>query len=280
LKRNDIDFVIFERNKTGGSSANANLIENYPGFPKGITGDKFTGLLEKHLVNWRIEPIFAEVTAADFDGNGFVVTTSIGIFLADYLIVAAGTVPLKDTSLSIGKDAIDKVFYEIAGTKLDNKQQAAIIGGGDAAFDYALNLSARGIRTEIFIRGNSPKSLPLLIKRAENDSNISLGTNMKLRAVNGSEQLNLEFLHKNKPIYVKTDCMFFAIGREPATGFLSERLRGLLSALQNENKLFLTGDIKNTLYRQAAIAAGDGLLAAMKIVHSIEEQNESNRKNK
>ncbi len=280
LKRNDIDFIVFERHRIGGLAANANFIENYPGFPKGISGNKFVLMLERHFANLDITPMYSEVKAADFNNNIFTITTNKETYLADYLIIATGTMPLQDKSILIKPEAQPKVFYEIAEAGLDNVKLAAIIGGGDAAFDYALNLSAHGISSTIYIRGELPKALPLLIRRVAADQNISIQTNMKLKEISGTNIINTKIIHKKRELSVKSDCIFIAIGRRPTDDFFSEHLRRQLSALQEKSKLFLTGDINNSRYRQVAIAAGDGLRAAMEIVQSIEKENESNRKNK
>ncbi len=280
LKRYGIDFVIFERDKIGGLAANANLIENYPGFPHGISGGRFVALLEKHFTSLEISLSFAEVRAVDYVGTHFIITADGKKYASDYLIIASGTEPLQDKSILIKPEAKPQVFYEIAGAGLDNVKRAAVIGGGDAAFDYALNLSGRGIETEIFIRGDSPNALALLVERAANDSNITVRTNCRLAEVNGSETLNLKFIHKSSELFVKADCIFFAIGRHGNIKFLTEKMKKESATLQEKGKLFFTGDVKNDIYRQTTIAAGDGLRAAMRIYKSIEKENESNRQNR
>jgi thioredoxin reductase len=84
-------------------------------------------------------------------------------------------------------------------------------------------------------------------------------------------QLELECQSPAGISQFRVDYLIGAIGRMPQTGFISENLRAQSETLQAEGRLYFIGDVKNDIYRQTAIAAGDGLRAAMQIYHELKE---------
>jgi thioredoxin reductase len=76
LRRQGIDPVVFEKDAIGGLLRNANLVENYPGFPGGITGIDLVALLKKQLTEYSVRVITEDVTNLDYDGEFFVAKTA------------------------------------------------------------------------------------------------------------------------------------------------------------------------------------------------------------
>ena len=69
---------------------------------------------------------------------------------------------------------------------------------------------------------------------------------------------------------IDCDYLVYAIGRQPNTGFISPRLLEMAGELERSGALFRIGDVKRGIYRQTAIAVGDGILAAMQIIKNWE----------
>ena len=269
LKRAGIDPLLFEKERVGGLLKNANLIENYPGFPEGIIGKDFSAMLERHLESIQIPIIQEIVELLDFEDDRFIVSTDRRKYKATFVIVASGTQPLIDDDLVIPENAADLVHHDIFPLLDSENKHIVIIGGGDAAFDYALNLSQRN-RITILIRGKKTRCLPLLRERAERIETIDIQFGKTIIEIRSSAKtLELQTDHNIK---IEADQLVMAIGRESCLGFLDDELKANLERLTLENRLFMVGDVVNDRFRQASIAVGDGMKAAMKIIQSCGNQ--------
>jgi thioredoxin reductase len=91
LKRAGIDPLVFERDEVGGLLRNAHSVENYPGFPDGVSGQELVELLKRQLVRWRIDVRMEEVHKISREGDVFIVVSESGEVFAKSVIVATGT---------------------------------------------------------------------------------------------------------------------------------------------------------------------------------------------
>ena len=268
LKRNRINIEIIEKNTAGGLIRSANLVENYPGFPAGIDGSKMGRLLANHLERWDIVPVEDEVVSAGYSGEVFIAECSKGSFAAKFLIIATGTDPVK-TEIPGWREAFGKsAFNEIIPLLTVENKNIAIIGSGDAAFDYALNLGRKN-RVTVNYRSERAKCLPLLFERALVNPAIELKKNRVLKKINSViDRLTLEW----EDDVDESDFLLAAIGREANLNYADETLSSRLQKLQADGVLYLAGDVKNGRNRQMAIAAGDGLKAALAIIQKSEQR--------
>lgn len=267
LKRYNIEALLLEKDEVGGLLKNANLVENYPGFPRGISGEDLVKLFKQQLEEYEIETRFENVLKIDFENDVFTVVTNKGIHLSSSIVIASGTKPRRIPSAKIAKGADKKVFYEIHKLYNVAGKSIAIIGAGDAAFDYALSLSKNN-KVVIFNKGRTVKCLPLLWKRAINSRNISYFAGVRVDSVNCHKSgllLSCNDIVHGDNFEVYTSYLVIAVGREPCLDFLSGRIRDELEKLQRMHLLYMIGDVKNGIYRQVAIAVGDGIKSAMEI---------------
>jgi len=146
-----------------------------------------------------------------------------------------------------------------------------IIGAGDAAFDYALNLSKQN-RVFILNRSDIVKCLPLLKKRAEAQANITYLEQIKMESVylNPGGSLDVKCDQKSTTVNLTCDFLVAAIGREINLDVISENIRNRMESLSENGRLYLIGDVKNGIYRQTSIAVGDGVRAAMQVFKNVE----------
>jgi len=271
LKRYGIDPVIFEKRKIGGLLNNANLVENYPGFPDGITGKKLVSLLEAQAGIHSLNIIANKVDFVEYHDNYFEIILGDEFLKSEYLIVASGTKPNKSTELQISADISDKIDYEIDGFRDIKNKKVVIVGGGDAAFDYALGFHSSN-KVKIINRGEDTCCLKLLKARADKSGNISYKGNTFIKAISRHEnELAVNCKNHNETYDIKADFLIFAIGREPSLDFLSEDLKNKTAKLEDMGLLYFAGDVQNGLFRQTAIAVGDGTKAAMKIYARLKE---------
>lgn len=271
LKRYGLEPVLLEKCQLGGLLWNANLVENYPGFPNGVTGSRLIQLMKKQVERIGVNVATEEVITVDWEEECFKVTTQSGVRDANFLVIASGTKskPLPDI---ISPEARERVFTEVWPLQKAEGKRIVIIGAGDAAFDYALNLSKKRNNVTILNRGETVKCLGLLFERAAREPLIRYRAGVAVSRITVDETAN-SLKVQCEAETVAADYVLFAIGRVPNLDFLSEGIRQRADELIKSGRLYLVGDVKNKSYRQVAIAAGDGLQAAMQIYSRISNEN-------
>ena len=271
LRRYGIEPLIFERNRIGGLLKNADIVENYPGFPNGISGRKLIAALEKHLGDSN-RIFFEDVIELVFEDDLFSVISTGRTIRSRIAIVASGTVPIGFSDIPIPDELNDRIFYDIYPILKEKNKKIAIVGAGDAAFDYALNLGKNN-KIVILNRGNKVRCLPILRERAEALDNVDYLENTKVSSINMStdDRLSITCIRDGNEFEILADYLVFAIGRIPATRFFSNRLNENKDRLEDDGLLYMIGDVNNDLYRQTAIATGDGIKAAMKIAVKLKD---------
>ena len=265
LKRAGLDVTLFEKDEIGGLLLNAYLVENYPGFPLGIEGKQLCRLMKRHLKKWNIKPIKKEVKEVIIKKNSFILNAKGSRNTFRAVILATGTTP-KKLGIPLEQAVVGKlVFYEIKELlpKLKLGNFCAVIGGGDAAFDCALNLARNGIAVEIYFRSKKPKCLPLLEDRVKKLNAICLRSSIIPIAINKREgKLEIKFRSTNgTTTYTsKPDYLLIASGRNSNYELLPKDLEK-----NNIPGLYIAGDVRTGKFRQIGIAVGEGILVAMKV---------------
>jgi thioredoxin reductase (NADPH) len=247
---------------------NANLVENYPGFPGGIPGPELVRrfLLQVEAIGVQIIP--QAVESLTYEKQIFSLLTATGVFNCQTTVIATGTQPLEFESGLIPAEAQARVCSEVYPLLEVRGARIAIVGAGDAAFDYALNL-ARSNSVVILNRSDQVKCLPLLQQRAAVSPHIAYHPQTSLVQVQLAEDGRLA-LRLESPTGVwecTADYLLGALGRRANLDFVSASLQRQASRLEKQGCLYRIGDVSNGHYRQTAIAAGQGLLAAMQIYH-------------
>jgi thioredoxin reductase len=272
LKRYGIHPLLFERAKVGGLLLNANLVENYPGFPQGIPGTDLVSLFALQAQHLNIDVIYEEVIELSYDQGLFQARTAQKNYLSRVAVIASGTKPLHFIDLTIPKVLTELVFYEVYDLLQAVGKCVVIVGSGDAAFDYALNLSKQN-QVIILNRSEEPKCLPLLWERVQKVPAISYQAQAVICQLKKSPQggILIECLSPAGDKQFQADYLVGAIGREAKLDFLSEAFHEQGKVLEEQGVLYLIGDVKNGIYRQTSIAVGEGILAAMKICRQLKE---------
>ena len=261
LKRSGCDFLLLEKNAVGGLLREANLVENFPGIPKGLPGRLLAARLQRQLA---AAGIIAEKTAVrrlGYHDGRFTIHSEKRTLTAAKVVLACGTLPLPFAPPLDLPQLQGRTFTSVLPLLKKEKQTIAVIGGGDAACDYALNL-ARKNRVHLVIRSGRPRALPLLLDRCRRHPNITIHENSPVLAAAAATD---GVILKTREKEIVCQHVLTAIGREPALHFLEPDLRTFLAELQRQKKIYIVGDAGNGIFRQAAIAAADGLHAAMEI---------------
>lgn len=269
LKRYGISPILLEKNEIGGLIINAHKVENYLGFPEGISGVKLVQLMKKQLQQFHIEVHNEEIIDIEYKEFIFFIHTNVRTISSISLVLATGTKPKLITSLEIPPSASDKVFYEVRRILDVTNKRIAIIGAGDAAFDYALNL---GRKNEVCIlnRSNRLKCLPVLNDECDKNPNITYKSNAFIEKIESlNEQLYLTCNCNGEIKQRVANYLLIAIGREPDYRVVGKSLEKSFNDLINAKRLFVIGDLHNDEYRQLSLSVGDGIKAAMEIFKEI-----------
>ena len=275
LIRHDIKPRIFEKKRIGGLVRNAHLVENYPGFAEGVSGPHLTQLLEKQLKRAGVAVDIEEIINPDISDSIFIVETPRQTVRSHRAVVASGTKPRFPADLLVERTVADRVLYEVCDIEQVENRTIAIIGAGDAAFDYALHLADNN-EIVMLIRNDRLRCLPLLLERCRESNHISLLTNRCVREIGPGDdgRLCIACLHNGRhDDKLTTDYVLVAVGREPNLGFMSPELERQRNALMGEGKLYFAGDVTNGGYRQVAISVGDGVKVAMQLRDSMQGSN-------
>jgi thioredoxin reductase (NADPH) len=275
LKRYGIEPVVLEQDKIGGLLRNANLVENYPGFPQGICGSDLVELFKKQLENAAVSVSFERMLEIEFTEGFFITRTDQKEYTSNFVVIATGTKPRKISDIRISDEIKDRIFYEVHPISGVESKKIAIIGAGDAAFDYALSLSQKN-KVVILNRNKETKCIPVLWDKCTKSQNIEYLPEVRVNAMTKKKSqvvLDCARLNNGEQKSVSIDYIVFAIGRIPCLDFLGEELKGSFSILAEERKLFLIGDVRNGTCRQTAISVGDGLKAAMDIHTEVRRDN-------
>lgn len=268
LKRYGLNPLIIEKDSVGGLLRNANLVENYLGF-SGISGIDLIKNFEKQLDYNDVKVTYDFVNQVKFLDDVFTLTTNKTKYRTKYLIIASGTIAKKLDNNIIDKNAESLVFSEVFHLLDKKDKNIAIIGAGDAAFDYAINLSSDNHVT-VFNKGINIKSLPLLFERFKKIDNLEyINNHSLLSAKKVDNKLKLIFESEGVEIVKNFDYLLTAIGRVSNRSFLDKTIDDNLEKLTNQGKLYFIGDVKNGLFRQTSIATGDGIRAAMECFFKI-----------
>lgn len=267
LKRLGFEPLIFEKDKPGGLLHQAHWVENYPGFPAGIAGPELARRLCRHLQRAGVKLMRERVEKIYFQRGHFLIKTVKRFFSTKTIIIASGTNP-RPVPPAVADPAVhSRIFYDVQRLSKSRNKTIAVIGAGDAAFDYALSLARRN-SVLILNRKTRTRCLPLLLDRARRQENIQLHAAFRIRRINyhrgGFD------LHGPNQKVVHCDQVLAALGRTPSLDFLTPALEKHLRRLKQNHSLWLIGDVKNGKFRQAGISAGDGVRCAMEIAATSE----------
>lgn len=270
LKRYALEPRVIESGSAGGLLWNAHRVENYPGFPDGVSGRDLARRFVAHARTAGVRMTPERVVGLDWDDDHFRLTTPAGVYRSRYAIIASGTKPEALAGFDIPEVVRTKVFYEIQSLLDVEGARIVVVGGGDAAFDYALNLGGKNA-VIILNRSSDAKCLPLLYERAMACPKITYRANATIAAMSVTPEggLSMECADRGGSITIRADYLVGAVGREPQVDFISEVVAARFSDLEQSGVLHFVGDVKNGMCRQTAIAVGDGVLAAMRVYQTM-----------
>lgn len=284
--RGGLKTLALEKQFAGGQITSTHRLENYPGFPKGIGGAEFSEKLKEQALAFGAEIKSAEVWDVSLEGKVKRVLLAGGEQVeSKTVILSPGASPRKlglereedFTGAGISYCATcDGAFFK--------GMEVAVIGGGDTAFEDALYLSNLAKKVTIVHRREEFRSRGIVVERARERENIEFAMNSVPVEILGSldfEGLVLENTLTHEKSRLTLDGCFIAIGHNPETGFLKDKLEldhsGYVVAGEDTKTLipgvFVAGDVRKKKLRQVVTAVADGAVAAVQAQDYLIEEN-------
>ncbi len=273
--RAELQPIVFTGMTLYGQVSQTDLIENYPGFPEGITGMELGERLEKQAVRFGARIFIEPVESIDLQQKPFLVKTYAKSYEAETLILAMGAdnkklgVPGESEFTGRGVSycaTCDGFFYR--------GKDIHVVGGGDSAIEEALFLTRFANSVTIIHRRDALRAQPLLEKRARSNPKIRFLWDTVVEEIKGQERvhsLSLRNLKTDQRFDVPTDGVFISIGHVPNTALIANQVelddKGYVRIdwmmRTSVPGVFAAGEIADPHYRQIITSAAMGAAAAL-----------------
>lgn len=283
--RANLNPLMIEGEEAGGQLMTTTDVENYPGFPKGVTGPELMQVTREQAERFGTRFITRNVTKVDFSKRPFKVWVGNDLHEARAVIISTGAsakyLGLESEKRFLGRGVsacatCDGAFFK--------NQPVAIVGGGDTAMEEANFLTRFASKVYLIHRRDSFRASKIMADRAMKNPKIEVMWNTVVNEILGETSVTavkLENLKTGEKKELKVDGYFAAIGHQPNTKIFEGQLNmdsvGYLitkekSTWTSVEGVFASGDVQDPTYRQAVTAAGSGCMAAIDAERWLESQ--------
>lgn len=277
--RAGLDTLVIERMAPGGQMALTDIINNYPGFEKGIDGFNLGLKMQQGAERYGAETEYTEIVSVDFSKQIKKVSSESRLFMSKTIVISTGADPkklgLENEDKLIGKGIhycahCDGRFYK--------DKTVIVVGGGNSAAADALYLSGIAEKVYMVHRRDSLRADKIYHEPLMKAGNIEFIWDSNISQLLFDEKINgatVKNLKTNTMTAIPCDGIFVSIGRKPATEFIKDALEldksGYIIADEttrtNISGVFAAGDIRTKALRQIVTAVSDGANA----VHFAQE---------
>lgn len=283
--------IIYEGNQPGGQLTQTTEIENFPGYPDGVTGMEMMDQLRKQAERFGAEVRPRNIESIDLSKRPFVAIDDHGDeIIANTVIISTGAsakylgIPdeIKYQGMGVSACAVcDGFFYR--------KKDVAVVGGGDTACEEALYLSSLCNKVYLIVRKPYLRASDVMRRRVADTPNIEILFECNVtglfgdEVVEGAHVVRAVGTEQEDHFDIKIDGFFLGIGHNPNTAFLQGQLeldeqgyikvKGATTETSVEG-VFAAGDVADPRYRQAIVAAGSGAKAALDAEHFLTDHSE------
>jgi len=280
--------VLYTGLETGGQLTTTTDVDNYPGYPEGVTGPQMMEDFKKQAERFGADIRFGIATSVDFSGKIHKVTfDDMKIIEADAVIIATGAtakylgLESETRYAGMGVSACatcDGFFYR--------GKDVAVVGGGDTAAEEAIYLSGLCRKVYLIVRRHELRASKVMQDKVFKSGNIEIlweHQAINLFGENGVEGATLvkkKGTADEETVTIKIDGFFLAIGHTPNSVVFKQYLEtdqvGYIKTIPGTSKtnvegVFAAGDVQDPNYRQAVTAAGSGCMAAIDAEHYLSE---------
>ncbi len=278
-----LNVVLLERLAPGGQVLNTDWVENYPGFPDGISGFELVERMKTQAENFDLPIQLEEVMGLEFSPDKKIVITNKGRLEAKALIIATGATPKKlgieGEDLLTGKGVsycatCDGPFYK--------DQEVVVIGGGDTALEEAIFLTRFASTIHLAHRRDELRAVKLLQDRAMAQEKIKFIWDtipLKILGEKGVEGIELKNVKTGEVSRKEAQGVFIFIGTEPnaelINGMVQQDESGFVICDERMETsvpgVFAAGDIRSKPWRQISTAVGEGATASFHAERYLED---------
>jgi thioredoxin reductase (NADPH) len=282
--REGIETLVIERGGVGGQAGITERLDNFPGFPDGVTGAEFAERLRRQAERFGVEILSAqEATGIDVDGMFRRVKTTDGSEYGSYaVLLALGStyrrlgVPGEDDFIGAGVHfcaTCDGAFYR--------GQEVLVVGGGNSAGEEGLFLTKFASHVTIATRDPQLTASKVVVEKVEEHPDVDVLTNVNTVELKGHGHLEtvvMENSETGERLELHPGGMFVFIGLSPNSALVGELVekdgQGFVvtdAGMQTSvSGVFAAGDVRSGSTKQAASAAGEGAAAAIAIRRYLE----------
>ena len=272
--------VLYQGTQPGGQLTTTNDVENFPGYPNGITGPEMMIELQEQAKRFGTDVRDGWITKVDFSGESHKVWVNNDKQInCETVIISTGAsakylgLPSEQKYLKLGGGVsacavCDGFFYK--------NQEVVIVGAGDSACEEAHYLSKLCSKVTMLVRRDVFRASKIMANRVINTSNIEVLFNTETKEVLGDGQVvnGVKVINNktNEISEISATGFFVAIGHKPNTDIFKDYLdldsTGYIintpgTSKTNVDGVFVSGDAADHVYRQAITAAGTGCMAAL-----------------
>lgn len=273
-------FEGFFSGPAGGQLMTTTDVENYPGFPTGISGPMMMDNFRLQAIRFGTEVLTEDVDSVDFSQYPYTVSGKHQSIQADSVIIATGATANRLDIPGAG----DGEFWQKGVTAcavcdgampIFRNKPLFVIGGGDSAVEEATFLTKFGSRVYIVHRRDKLRASKIMQQRALSNPKIEILWNSIVTLVEGDNvvrNITIENLLSKQKTKHDAAGLFFAVGHTPNTAFLQGQIdlhdNGYIKVTPGTTRtsrelVFAAGDAQDHVYRQAITAAGSGCMAAI-----------------
>lgn len=284
--RSELAPIVLKGDQPGGQVTITDILENYPGFPNGISGYEMYQAFEQQALRFGAKLIADTAIEVDFKNQPCKVKTREQVYETKTVIIATGSDPRK-LNVPGEKEYVGKGVSYCAtcdGFFFKGKK-VVVVGGGDSAVEEGLFLTKFATSVSIIHRRDRLRAHAHLQNRAKANEKISFIWDSIVTDVLGSQEsgvtgVRLKNVKTNEVTIFETDGVFIFIGHIPNTQIFKGQIdmdeSGVILTNRrqhtNVSGVFAAGDVQDPIYRQAVTSAGAGCMAAMEAEKFIAEQ--------
>lgn len=260
--------LLLEKNTVGGKTRFLKRIENYPGFPQGVSGPMLIERLRQQGRRYGLNVCRERVCNVETLSEGFLVYGERTRWRTSAVLSATGTtfkrLDVEGEGRLYGK-GLYNASWEASGQEKSGGTVLGVIGGGETAAHQALELAEHARRVILFVRSAELKVSGHLAKRVSQCRRIEVRTETHILSFKGGARLEGVAWSKSRESRIRmqqlTAC-FVLVGQEPC----------LPPGFKEGEGMFIAGDLRSGMNRQSAVAAADGLASAMECERYLRER--------
>jgi len=277
-----LNVILIEKQAPGGQVLVTDWVENYPGFPEGLTGTNLVSKMTEQAKRFELPIEINEVISLDFSEPVKQIQLTDKTLRAHAVIIATGSSPRKT-----GVPGEDRFFGKgisscaTCDAPFYKDRVVAAVGGGDTAVQESLYLTKFAKKVYLIHRRDALRATKILQERALANDRIEILWDTVLTGVDGFfnlDKVSVKNVKTGEASALSVDGCFIWIGMLPNTGFVNGCVdtdeNGFIvtdAALQTSVPgVFAAGDVRNTPLRQIATSVGDAALAATSAEHYVE----------